>query len=218
MSLLRPYFEGFPHRVHCVPVGLPLVEGACGHSWAVGSTVLCGAQPHSSAQLYSKEKVEVFFLLGTVTVFPLVVNMCCCVLSFISSCFNWGEVNLSQSSSVRFPRGASGWTHLRESLVLWKCCLATRNAQFVQNMIVLLYLCFFCRCLSANICEHWWSLISTFTAPSSVFHVWAEYAGLWFFPWSTGDTSSSYTYKIKIQSHGSSARHHMSSVTRAVIT
>ncbi|KAF1643194.1 Receptor-type tyrosine-protein phosphatase eta, partial [Eudyptes chrysocome] len=37
-------------------------------------------------------------------------------------------------------------------------------------------------------------------------------------PWSTDDTSSNYTYRIEIQSHGSSSRNQTSSVTRAVIT
>ncbi|XP_009586561.1 PREDICTED: receptor-type tyrosine-protein phosphatase eta-like, partial [Fulmarus glacialis] len=61
-------------------------------------------------------------------------------------------------------------------------------------------------------------LISTFTEPSSVFHIRAQYAGLWFFPWSTDDIASNYTYRIEIQSHGSSSRNQTSSVIRAVIT
>ncbi|KAF1413558.1 Receptor-type tyrosine-protein phosphatase eta, partial [Spheniscus magellanicus] len=65
--------------------------------------------------------------------------------------------------------------------------------------------------------------IRLYTKPSSVFHIWAEYDGLC--PssspppqWSTDDTSSNYTYRIEIQSHGSSSRNQTSSVTRAVIT
>lgn len=202
------------HTVHCAWGTFPVV-GACGWSWAVwlSATLLCSAR-QQRGECWG---APAFLMLGVV---PLVVNMYCCVLSFILSHFNWGEVRwicprAPQWGFQRCPR----MNLLRESLILGKCCLATHNAQSVQNVEVWLYLCFFCLCLSANAREHWWSLSLTFTESRSIFHIWAEYAGLWFPPppWSTDDTSN-YTYRIEIQSRGSSSRNQTSSVTRAVIT
>uniref|UniRef100_A0A8C4U3H9 Receptor-type tyrosine-protein phosphatase eta n=1 Tax=Falco tinnunculus TaxID=100819 RepID=A0A8C4U3H9_FALTI len=60
--------------------------------------------------------------------------------------------------------------------------------------------------------------ISLYTSKSHpVFRTQPEYAALWFFPWSTDDTSN-YAYRREIQSHGSSSRNQTASVTRAVIT
>ncbi|KAF1448163.1 Receptor-type tyrosine-protein phosphatase eta, partial [Pygoscelis papua] len=60
-------------------------------------------------------------------------------------------------------------------------------------------------------------LYTSNTALSSI-SGWSMLVSDFFSPWSTDDTSSNYTYRIEIQSHGSSSRNQTSSVTRAVIT
>lgn len=213
-------FEGLAQSAFCL-VTFPLWR-THGGSWAESTTVLCGSQPCCSAQLISSGAgwgTPVVRMQGIVTIFPPCLNMCCSVLTFTLFPFVWYEVNRSQMSSVEFldvPYDGSMKSLCGTVIVL----LGYLQCSVVQTVEAWLRLCFFC------LCQQTWAFMEAhfdlhraqlhFPYPSRVW--WLLIIHLFPPTWSTGDTSSNYTYRIEIQSHGPSSRNRKSSVTRALLT